>query len=78
MCGGCPILVTSTVKKLNVEAIYEILIHYKIILDMYCKYMLLKKRQNYSFFKFTLLILHITVITNLCLVCLLLELALGM
>lgn len=43
MCGGCPILVTSTVKKLNVEAIYEILIHYKIILDMYCKYMLLKK-----------------------------------
>lgn len=43
MCRGCPILVTSTVKKLNVQALSEILIHHKIILDMYCKYMLLKK-----------------------------------
>lgn len=43
MCRGCPILVTSTVKKLNVQALSEILIHHKIILDMYCKYMLFKK-----------------------------------
>lgn len=78
MCGGCPILVTSTVKRLNVQALSKIPIHHKIIVDMNCKSMLITKTKFFNSLKFTLLILRMTVITNLCLVCLLLELALGM
>lgn len=50
MCGGCFIFVIFVVKKLNVEVIYEIFIYYKIVFDMYCKYMLLKKDKIIYFF----------------------------